>query len=253
MINKNLKVYGIRPVLELIESGKEIDTIYLQKDIQSDWTNNVRLKSKEYQLNIKYVPRYKLNKITSKNHQGIIAICSSIIFQNFENLLHDTFNKGEFPLFLVLDRITDVRNFGSICRSAESMGVHAVIIPTKESAQINEVSIKASAGAISNINICREESLEQVIKFAKSSGLKIIACSEKGTNNIFNTQLSGPLIIIIGSEENGVSKQLLNLSDEYISIPTSGKTQSLNASVATGIILFEQSRQTYLAKNLNKS
>ena len=244
MIDKELQVYGIRPVLELIESGKEIDTIYLQKDIKAEWINTIRLKEKEYKLNIKHVPKYKLNSITRKNHQGVIAICSNIIFQNFENLLISSFQKGEFPFFLLLDRITDVRNFGSICRSAECMGVHGIIIPKKNSAQINSVAIKASSGAITNINICRENNLEKVIKYAKTSGLKIVACSEKSQNSIFNTMLNCPILIIIGSEKDGISQKLLSLSDEFISIPISGKTDSLNASVATGIILYEKNRQS---------
>ena len=244
MIDKELLVYGIRPVLELIESGKEIDTIYLQKDIKAEWINTIRMKVKEYTLNIKYVPKYKLNSITRKNHQGIVAITSSIIFQSFENLLMNSFQKGEFPFFLLLDRITDVRNFGSICRSAECMGVNGIIIPKKNSAQINSVAIKASSGAIANINICRENNLEQVIKYAKTSGLKIVACSEKGQNPIFKTSLNCPILILIGSEKDGISKELLSLSDEFISIPISGKTESLNASVATGIILYEKNRQS---------
>ena len=244
MIDKELLVYGIRPVLELIESGKEIDTIYLQKDIKAEWINTIRMKVKEYALNIKYVPKYKLNSITRKNHQGIVAITSSIIFQSFENLLMNSFQKGEFPFFLLLDRITDVRNFGSICRSAECMGVNGIIIPKKNSAQINSVAIKASSGAIANINICRENNLEQVIKYAKTSGLKIVACSEKGQNPIFKTSLNCPILILIGSEKDGISKELLSLSDEFISIPISGKTESLNASVATGIILYEKNRQS---------
>ena len=247
-MDKNLKIYGIRPVLELIESGKEIDTIYLQKDLKLEWSNSIEKQAQHYNINIKIVPKYKLNRLTKKNHQGVVALSSSIVFQNFENLLSLIFNQGNFPLFILLDRITDVRNFGSICRSAESMGVHGVIIPKKESAQINEIAIKASAGAISNIHICRENNLEKTVELAKKSGLTIIACSEKGLNNINETNLNKPILIIIGSEKNGISKKLLELSHEYVKIPTCGKTKSLNASVAAGIILFEYTRQK---KNAN--
>ena len=166
-----------------------------------------------------------------------------MIFQNFENLLSQVFSQGNFPLFILLDRITDVRNFGSICRSAEAMGVHGIIIPKKESAQINEIAIKASAGAIQNINICREDSLEKIVKTAKSSGLAIIACSEKGEKNIDQIDFKKPTLILIGSEKNGISKTLLKLSDEIGKIPILGKTNSLNAAVATGIIIFEHNRQ----------
>ena len=162
---------------------------------------------------------------------------------DFENLLAQTFNNGLFPLFILLDRITDVRNFGSICRSAEAMGVHGIIIPRKESAQINEIAIKASAGSITNINICRENNLEKIVKIAQSSGLLVISCSEKSIKNIWEINLNRPLLMIIGSEKNGISKKLIQLSDETGKIHMSGKTQSLNASVATGIMLFEVNRQ----------
>ena len=242
-MDKQLNIYGIQPVLELIDSGKQIDTIYLQKDIRASWCQKVKNLVKEHNLNIKFVPKYKLNRITKKNHQGIIAITSSIIFQNFENLLANIFSQGRFPLFLLLDRITDVRNFGSICRSAESFGVDGIIIPEKGSAQINETAIKTSSGAISNLNICRERNLNQIVTLAKKSGLTIIACSEKGEKNIFDINLKKPQLIIIGSEKNGISNQLLSLAHETGKIPTIGKTNSLNASVATGIILFEYTRQ----------
>ena len=242
-MNKKLTIYGIRPVLELLESKKEIDTIFLQKDIQKEWSSKIKDTSKHRNINLKLVPKHKLNRLTQKNHQGVIAIASHVIFQNFENLLSQVFTQGNFPLFILLDRITDVRNFGSICRSAEAMGVHGIIIPKKESAQINEIAIKASAGAIQNINICREDSLEQIVRTAKSSGLAIVACSEKGEKNIDQIDFKKPTLILIGSEKNGISKTLLKLSDEIGKIPILGKTNSLNASVATGIIIFEHNRQ----------
>jgi 23S rRNA (guanosine2251-2'-O)-methyltransferase len=176
-----------------------------------------------------------------------VALSSHVIFQNFENLLALIFNNGDFPLFILLDRITDVRNFGSICRSAEAMGAHGIIIPEKGSAQINEIAIKASAGAIANIHICRELSLEKTILIAKDSGLSIVACSEKSTKNINEINLNKPVLIIIGSEKDGVSEKLLKLIDEKVKIPIYGKTASLNAAVAAGIILFECCRQ----KNTN--
>ena len=244
-MDKKLHVYGIRPVLELLNSGKDIDTIYLQKGLRSDWSNNIKQKTKELNINLKIVPKHKLNRLTGKNHQGIIAIISNVTFQNFENLLSMVFESGQFPLFILLDRITDVRNFGSICRSAEAMGVHGIIIPQKESAQINEIAIKASSGSISNIAICREKQLENIVKNAKNNGLNIMACSEKGNKNIQDVDMNKPILIIIGSEKNGISTKLLNLSDDIGKIPIHGKTKSLNAAVAAGIILFEYNRQKH--------
>ena len=242
-MKKKLYIYGVQPVLELIESGKQIDSIFLQNDIKTTWSNEIKTRAKKYDINIKLVPRFKLNRLSKKNHQGIIATTSSVVFQNFENLLSSIYEKGEFPLFLLLDRITDVRNFGSICRSAEAMGVHGIIIPKKGAAQINEITIKASSGAINNINICRENNLENVIKISKKSGITVLGCSEKSDKNIFDINLNKPLIIIIGSEKDGISKQLLRLCNDHAKIPLYGKTKSLNASVATGIILFEYQRQ----------
>jgi len=245
-MDKKLYVYGIRPMLELLESKKEIDTIYLQKDLKTDWSITIRETAKNRNINLKLVPKHKLNRLTKKYHQGVIGLASHITFQNFENLLISIFNKGEFPLFLLLDRITDVRNFGSICRSAEAMGVNGIIIPKIESAQINEIAIKASAGAIANINICRVESLLNTVKTAQDSGLTILSCSEKGNKNIQDVNMNKPILIIIGSEKNGISTKLLNLSDDIGKIPIHGKTKSLNAAVAAGIILFEYNRQNNL-------
>ncbi|MBJ04879.1 MAG: 23S rRNA (guanosine(2251)-2'-O)-methyltransferase RlmB [Flavobacteriales bacterium] len=242
-MNKQLNVYGIQPVIELIDSEKQIDTIYLQKDINTSWSTKIKFLAREQNLNLKLVPKYKLNRITKKNHQGIVATTSSITFQNFENLLSIIFSQGKFPIFLLLDRVTDVRNFGSICRSAESFGVDGIIIPEKNSAQINEIAMKTSAGALSNLNICREKNLIKTVKTAKKYGLTIIACSEKSHKNICELNLTKPQIIIIGSEENGISQPLLKLAHEQGKIPTKGKTNSLNASVAAGIILFEHNRQ----------
>ena len=242
-MEKKLYAYGIRPVLELLESKKEIDTIYLQKDIKTEWSMQIKSESKNRNINLKLVPKHKLNRLTRKNHQGVIGLASIIVFQNFDNLLSAVFDKGVFPLFMLLDRITDVRNFGSICRSAEAMGVHGIIIPKKESAQINDIAVKASAGAIININICREDNLESIVKRAKASGLSVVACSEKSEQNINQINLKKPLLMIIGSENNGISDKLIKLSDAVGKIPILGKTKSLNASVAAGIILFEYNRQ----------
>tara|TARA_Y100001968_G_C19412234_1_gene746958 strand:+ start:912 stop:1652 length:741 start_codon:yes stop_codon:yes gene_type:complete len=244
-MDKKLWVYGVRPALELLESKKEIDTIYLQKDMKTEWATAIKNESKKRNINLKIVPKHKLNRLTRKNHQGVIAVGSMVIFQNFENLLSKVFNDGDFPLFILLDRVTDVRNFGSICRSAEAMGVHGIIIPKKESAQINEIAIKASAGSILNLNICREDNLDFVVKRAKESGLSVISCSEKGKKNIDQINFKKPVLIIIGSEKNGISPPLMKLSNEIGKIPIFGKTASLNASVASGIILFEYNRQKY--------
>lgn len=153
------------------------------------------------------------------------------------------FERGETPLILILDRISDVRNFGAICRSAECAGVHAVVVPSKGAAQINSDAVKASAGAVFNIPVCREESLKKTLLFLKDSGLHVVACTEKAAHNISEMNFNLPLAIILGSEEDGISTDLMQKSDELAKIPMSGKTASLNVSVAAGIVLYEVLRQ----------
>ncbi len=242
-MNKQMIIYGIRPVLELLRSDKEVETIFLQKDLKSEWASEIKKVSKENSIPLKFVPKFKLNKLTKKNHQGVIAIGSIISYQNFENVLSYEFEKGNDPIFILLDRITDVRNFGSICRSVEANGITGVIIPNRESALINEIAMKASAGALNNINIFRTDNLRGLLKYAKNCGLCVVGCSEKSNKNIYEASLNKPSIIIIGSEKNGISDNLLLICDEIIKIPISGKTSSLNASVAAGIALYEQKRQ----------
>jgi len=238
-----LRVYGLRPVLELLDTNQEIQTIYVQKNLKNENIIKIKKKAKERGVEIKSVPDYKLNKLTKKKHQGVIAISSPISFVNFENYLPTIYEKGEVPIFVLLDRITDVRNFGSICRSCEAFGVHGIIIPHKESAPINEIAIKASAGSITKIPICKSNSLSESLKFAKECGLNICSMSENSNNTFFDINFQKPMVIILGSENNGVSRKILEMSDFIGSIPTCGEIESLNVSVAAGIALSELTRQ----------
>ncbi|MFH0865421.1 MAG: 23S rRNA (guanosine(2251)-2'-O)-methyltransferase RlmB, partial [Bacteroidota bacterium] len=183
-------------------------------------------------------------------HQGVIAFVSEITYQLLQNILPSVYEKGEDPLILILDRITDVRNFGAIARTAECAGVHAIVIPVRGSAQINMDAVKTSAGALYNIPVCREENLINTISLIKSSGIEIISCSEKamptgrqGSEAYYKADYKKPLAIILGSEENGISPEYIKLSDAAVHIPMQGNTPSLNVSVASGIILFEALKQ----------
>jgi 23S rRNA (guanosine2251-2'-O)-methyltransferase len=244
-------IFGIRPVIEAIKSGKEIDRILLQSTLGSHETiRELKQLARETDIPIQYVPLEKLNKVTFKNHQGVVAYVSEITYQSLQNVLPTIYEKGEDPLILILDRITDVRNFGAIARTAECAGVHAIVIPLKGSAQINMDAVKTSAGALYNINVCREENLKTAIDLMKSSGIEIISCSEKamptdrqGSEIYYKADFKKPLAIILGSEENGISPEYLKLSDVTIHIPMAGNTASLNVSVAAGIILFEALKQ----------
>lgn len=241
--NNNLKIYGIRPIIELLKSEKEVQKIYIQKNLKNESIQEIEKKAKKKEIEIKHVPIQKINRLTRKNHQGVFAFCSPISFVIFENYLPNIYEKGEIPVFFALDRITDVRNFGAICRTAKVLGAHGIIIPKKKSAEINEISIKTSSGAITKLPICRAENLEKTLLFAKNSGLKICTLSEHAQNNIYETNLKEPSILVLGSEQEGVSKKIINISDELIKIPSNGDIISLNVSVAAGIILSELQRQ----------
>lgn len=241
-------IYGLRAVSEAIEAGKEIDRMFVQEGLQSATFNELRKLCRENDLHFTMVPVYKLNKIApGKNHQGVVAYLSAVTYYKIETLLPSIFEKGKSPLVLILDRITDVRNFGAIARSAECAGVDAIIIPSRGAAQVNGDAIKTSAGALHKIPVCKEDNLKNTIDFLKNSGLTIAACTEKGSVPYYEGKLSSPLAIIMGSEEDGISGEYLKKSDVRVLVPMKGTISSLNVSVATGIILFEVLRQRELA------
>ncbi len=242
-MSKENIIFGIRPVIEAIKSGKEIDRLLIQTGLKSEGSWELKKLTGELQIPVQYVPLEKLNKITRMNHQGIICFISEIAYQPLENILPMVYEKGKDPFLLIVDRITDVRNFGAITRTAEGAGVDAVIIPSKGSARINADAVKASAGAIYKIPVCREDNLKKTIDFIKESGITIIACTEKATKSYTEVDYSKPCAIILGSEEDGVSQEYLHKADEMVRIPLAGEIESLNVSVAAGIILFEVVKQ----------
>ena len=236
-------IFGLRPIIEAIKSGNEIDTLFIQKGLKNDLFQELWGLVKLYKVNYKHVPIEKINRLTRKNHQGVFAFISPISFHKTDRIVQDVFEKGETPLFLILDRITDVRNFGAIVRSAECAGVQTIIIPQKGSAAINSDAMKTSAGALHNIPICREFNLKATIKYLKNSGLQIIGCTEKSNNLIYKSNLKIPTAIILGSEEDGISDEYLKLCDLKVKIPLYGKIKSLNVSVSAGIMIYEAIRQ----------
>src|SRR3984885_8179027 len=200
----NQVVFGTRAVIEAIRSGKEIESLYIQRGIGGGLLNELKTLLNEYGIVAQQVPIEKLNRITPKNHQGVIAVISPIIYQKIENIIPEIFERGEVPLILVLDGITDVRNFGAIARTAECAGVHAIIIPAKGAAQITPDAIKTSAGALNSIPVCRENNFRGAIKYLQESGLKIFAATEKAKDDYFKADFTTPSAIIMGSEEDGV-------------------------------------------------
>ena len=236
-------IFGLRPIIEAIQARKEIDTLFIQKGLKNELFQELWQLVRAHKVNYKHVPIEKLNRLTRKNHQGVFAFISPINFHKTDNLIQDVFEKGENPLFLILDRVTDVRNFGAIVRTAECSGVQAVIVPEKGSAAINGDALKTSAGALHNIPICREFNLKATIEYLKNCGLQIVGCTEKTDDMIYQPDFSVPTAIIMGSEEDGISPEYLKLCDHKAKIPMNGTIGSLNVSVSAGVILYEAVRQ----------
>jgi len=236
-------IFGIRAVIEAINAGKEIDKLYIHRDIKGSGLTELRNAIKKHKVPFSHVPIQKINKHTKSNHQGVLGFISPISTQHIEHIIPTLFEQGLTPLILILDKITDVRNFGAIARTAECAGVDAIIIPKKESAQINGDAIKTSTGALHRIPICKVNNLTDVVYFLKDSGLNIVSCTEKTDDTIYDADYKCPTAIIMGSEEKGISNQLLKVSDNKAKIPMAGEIASLNVSVAAGIILYEAVKQ----------
>ncbi len=238
-------IFGTRPLIEALQSGKEIEKVFIQKGLSGNAFKELMPLLKENGVPYQVVPKEKLNRITRKNHQGIIAAVSPVSFYDVEQIIPSIYERGESPFILILDKVTDVRNFGAILRTAHSAGVHAVVIPDKNSAQLNSGTVKSSAGAIYKLPLCRVHNLKDTILFLKESGLKVFAATEKAEKNYFEEDFSEPLALIMGSEGEGISPAYLKLSDKQIKIPMLGEIASLNVSAATAVLLYEVVRQRF--------
>lgn len=239
----NQMVFGIRAVIEAIDSGKEIESIFVQRGLSGSLLLELKSLLKEHNLSFQQVPIEKLNRITRKNHQGVIAVISPITYERIEDILPLIYEKGETPLFLMLDGITDVRNMGAIARTAECAGVHAIIVPRKGSAEINPDAIKTSAGALFKIPVCREDSLGKTGRFLIESGVQLIVSTEKTTDSIYDVDYTIPSCVIMGAEDTGVSDDLIRIADKLAKIPMLGTIGSLNVSVSAGVVVYEAIRQ----------
>ena len=236
-------IYGIRSVIEAIEAGRDLERIFIQKNLKGDLIRELLQRLPGTNSPVSKVPVERLNKFTMKNHQGVVAFISPVKYHALEELVTSIFEKGQDPFFLVLDRITDVRNFGALARTAEASGIHGIIIPTKNAAQINADAVKTSAGALNALPVCRVEKIESAVTYLKSSGLSIVSCSEKGNQSLLDTQIQKPVALVLGSEEDGVSPELLRISDQICYIPMQGRIASLNVSAAGAIFMYEVVRQ----------
>ena len=239
---KNL-LAGVHACVEAMKEGREMERLFIKKGTRSETLSEMMSMARERGIPISYVPIEKLDRLTNVAHQGVVGVASRIEYADIKMLIPFLYEQGEDPLILILDRVTDVRNFGAICRTAECMGVDAVVIPDKESAQVNVEAVKTSAGALSRIAVCRVGDLKKVILFLRGSGLKVVAASEKGADHLYKKDLKGPLAVVMGSEEDGVSEALIRTADLLLKIPMPGQTDSLNVSVAAGMFLYEVAKQ----------
>lgn len=236
-------IFGIRSVIEAIQSGKGINRVLIQRGLKGDLVKELWHVLKDKNVVHQGVPVQKLDSITRKNHQGVIAFISPIEYFELEQILPEIYERGEQPFFIVLDRITDVRNLGAIARSAECNGVHAIIVPSKGAALVTSDAIKTSAGALHKIPVCKVDDLKSAIKYLKDSGIAVVGCSEKSDKVIYNEKLTGPVAIVMGSEEDGISSTYLKMCTSYLKIPLYGNVGSLNVSVAASIFMYEINRQ----------
>ena len=236
-------IFGIRAIIEAIEAGKTINKLMIQSGIQGDLHDELKEAISGHDILVQRVPIQKLNSFTRKNHQGAIAFTSPIEYYSVENVLPQIYDKGEDPFVFILDRVTDVRNLGAIARSAECNGVHAIVIPSKGAALVSADAVKTSAGALNKIPVCKEHNLKEVIQYLKDYGVRVVGCTEKTKDLLPNTSLTGPVAVIMGSEENGVSSEYLKMCDGRVKIPMFGTIESLNVAVSASVVMYEINRQ----------
>ncbi len=241
---KDQMIFGVRALQEALDAGKEIEKVLLKTGSgSSELFKELSRRIHQENIPFQHVPMEKLNSITRKNHQGVIAYISEISYSELDFILPSVFEKGEVPLILVLDQVSDVRNFGAIARTAECAGVHAIVIPYKGGARITSEAVKTSAGALHTIPVCRHPDLAVALQYLKDSGLTVFSASEKANQTVYDVDLKSPAVIIMGAEDKGISSKLETFVDEQISIPLQGKIGSLNVSVAAGVVVFEAVRQ----------
>lgn len=236
-------VYGLRPVIEALASHQNVDRILMQSGLQGALVGELKNLIRTTGVPVQIVPAEKLNRMTSGNHQGVVATLTTVAYHSFIDIMERLQECEKNPFLLLLDHITDVRNMGAIVRTAECAGVDAVVLPDHGSAQLNEDAVKASSGALLRLPICRESNLKTVLNLARQYGLSIVAATEKGSLPYTKVDFSKPTILIMGAEETGISPDLLKMSDQRAAIPIRGEIQSLNVSVAAGIMVYEAMRQ----------
>lgn len=236
-------IFGTRAVIEAVNSDKQIEKVLITRSNDNELQKELVDLLKKHRIYFQFVPFQKINRVTKKNHQGVIAFISPVTFFDVEEIVTRVFEEGRVPFIVVLDGVTDVRNFGAIVRTAECAGVDAILVPEKGSAQINADAVKTSVGALHKLPICRTPSLRLTLEKLKNNGLKVVSASEKANNNYYQSDFNLPLAIVVGAEDVGVSNSIISLSDEFVKIPMLGEIKSLNVSVAASILIYESVKQ----------
>ena len=242
-MERNEMIFGIRAVIEAVEAGKDIDKILIKKDLQSDLAQELFAAVRGRNIVVQKVPIEKINRMSRKNHQGVLAFISAVTYQHLDDIVPGLYEEGKNPFIILLDGITDVRNFGAIARTCECAGVNAIVIPERGSVSVNADAVKTSAGALLHLPVCRESSVFEAVRFLKNSGFRTIAGSEKAVVNYTDIDYTVPVAIVMGAEDTGVSKEVLRLCDDMVALPQMGVIGSLNVSVAAGVMMYEVVRQ----------
>lgn len=243
LMEKEHQIFGIRAIIEAVNAGKEVDKVFVQKDAQGDLMRQLMSTLKKHNINYSYVPVEKLNRLTPNNHQGAVATISPVAFYDLETLVEKVMDSNKTALFLILDQLSDARNFGAIIRTAECTGVDGIIVQKQGSAPVNGDTVKTSAGAVFNVPICKVEHIKDAIFHLQGSGIKTIAATEKTEDTLYDIDMAQPMAIIMGSEERGINPSVLKIVDEKAKLPMFGTISSLNVSVACGAFLYEAVRQ----------
>ena len=236
-------IYGVHAVIEAVDAGKTIDKILLRKDLHGEAVAALLDKARAASVPVQRVPVERLNRVTRKNHQGVVALMAAVEYIKVEQLLPALFENGDNPFFVALDGVTDVRNFGAIARTCECAGVSAVVIPERDSVSVNADAVKTSAGALNYLPVCREQNLVKALRYMRDCGVKIIGTSDKNAVAYTETDYTGPAALVLGAEDRGISPEVMKLCDARVAIPEFGNIHSLNVSVAAGVMIYEVVRQ----------
>jgi len=236
-------IFGTRAVIEAIQAGKEVDKILMRRDLSGELARELFTIVKNTNIPLQRVPQEKLDRLTRKNHQGVVAFISAVTYQKLEDIIPFLYEEGKVPFIVLLDGVTDVRNFGAIARSCECAGVDALVIPARNSVSVNADAIKTSAGALHSLPVCKESSINEAIRFLKNSGVKVVAATEKSNQDYCSTDYTTPIALVMGGEDMGIAMDNLRICDEMVSIPVCGSIASLNVSAAAAVLMYEAVRQ----------